>query len=301
MKVWEEHESHDVECDRVQRIHTLENLAELLMHGYGYDYDDDCELSSLNEDELYRQAEELRSEFIKRSRGQVMAEEEAYVVCKKTVEEAKYEVHIHSTCYLMYVLAKLHLPSQSKITYDYDVFQADRNQAKFLGELPEELETKENSRNQPSPSPQDKDGAETSSLDNDQTRPGEDNQECGDEAAREQNTSTSGQPDMQNDSATAQKQLESENSTFKEDTQTEKDEPECMTSGEGEKSTNGDDESGERKSPAIIAEEKTDTDHREENEGDGGALEATKGSVVEQEKEKERPAIVSYMHTMIQL
>ena len=95
MKVWEEHESHDVECDRVQRIHTLENLAELLMHGYGYDYDDDCELSSLNEDELYRQAEELRSEFIKRSRGQVMAAEEAYVVCKKTVEEAKYEVHIH--------------------------------------------------------------------------------------------------------------------------------------------------------------------------------------------------------------
>ena len=93
MKVWQEHESHDVECDRVQRIHTLENLAELLMHGYGYDYNDDCELSSLNEDELYRQAEELRSEFIKRSRGQVMAAEEVYVVCKKTVEEAKYEVH----------------------------------------------------------------------------------------------------------------------------------------------------------------------------------------------------------------
>ena len=96
MKVWQEHESHDVECDRVQRIHTLENLAELLTDGYGYDYNDDfdcCELGSLNEEELRWQAEELRSEFIKRSRGQVMAAEEAYVVCKKTVEEAKYEVH----------------------------------------------------------------------------------------------------------------------------------------------------------------------------------------------------------------
>ena len=157
------------------------------------------------------------------------------------------------------------------------------------------MEAKENSQNQPSSSPRDKDGAETSSSDDDQTRPGEDNPECGDEAARDQNTSTNGQPDVQNDSATVQKQLESENSTSKEDTQTEKDEPECMTSGEGEKSTSGDDESGEGKSPAIIAEEKTDTDHHEESEGDGGALDATKGSVVEQEKEKERPAVVSYI------
>jgi hypothetical protein len=99
MKVWQEHESHDVECDRVQRIHTLENLAELLMEGYGYDYsddgDDDGEINSLDEEELYRQARELRSEFIKRSRGQVMTAEEAYVVCKRNVKEAQYEVHIH--------------------------------------------------------------------------------------------------------------------------------------------------------------------------------------------------------------
>ena len=157
------------------------------------------------------------------------------------------------------------------------------------------MEAKENSQNQPSPSPQDKDGAETSSSDDDQTRPGEDNPECGNEAAREQNTSTSGPPDVQNDSATAQKQLESKSSTFKEDTQTEKDEPKCMTSGEGEKSTGGDDELGEGKSPAIIAEEMTDIDHHEESESDGGALDATKGSVVEKKKKKERPAIVSYI------
>ena len=160
------------------------------------------------------------------------------------------------------------------------------------------MEAKENSHNQPSPSPQDKDRAETSSSDDDRTRPGEDNPKCGGEAVREQNTSTDGQPDVQSDSATAQKQLESENSTSKEDTgdeQTGKDEPGCKENGEGEKSTSGDIESGEGKSPAIIAEEKSDTDHHEESESDGGALDATKGSVVEQEKEKERPAIVSYI------
>ena len=151
------------------------------------------------------------------------------------------------------------------------------------------MEAKEDSQNQPSPSPQDKDGAETSSSDDDRTRPGEDNPECGDEAAREQNTSTSGPPDVQSDSATVQKQLESENSTSKEDTsdeQTGKDEPECKKNGEGEKSTSGDDESGEGKSPAIIAEEKTDTDYDKESEGDSAA------SVVEQ---KERRAIVSIL------
>ena len=94
MKVWQEHESHDVECDRVQRIHTLENLAELLTEGFGYCEDDDegGEIGSLDEEELCKQAKELRSEFIKRSRGQVMAAEEAYVVCKRNVEEALYEV-----------------------------------------------------------------------------------------------------------------------------------------------------------------------------------------------------------------
>ena len=101
MKVWQEHESHEVECDRVQRIHTLENLAELLTDGYGYyDDDDGDEIGSLNEEELRQQAKELRSEFIKRSRGQVMAAEEAYVVCKRNVEEAKYEVRNIQSCIL---------------------------------------------------------------------------------------------------------------------------------------------------------------------------------------------------------
>ena len=161
------------------------------------------------------------------------------------------------------------------------------------------MEAKENSQNQPSPSPEDKDGAEISSLDDDQTRPGEDKPECGDEAAGEKSMSISGPPDVQNDSATVQEQPESENSTFKEDTgdeQTEKNEPECDKNGEEEQHTSGDDESGEGKSPAIIAKEKTDTDHHKESEGDGGASDATKESVVEEQgKEKERPAIVSYI------
>ena len=96
MKVWQDHESHDVECDRVQRIHTLENLAELLTEGYHYcDDDDGDEIGSLDKEDLRDQAKELRSEFIKRSRGQVMAAEEAYVVCKRNVEDAQYEVHTH--------------------------------------------------------------------------------------------------------------------------------------------------------------------------------------------------------------
>jgi hypothetical protein len=147
------------------------------------------------------------------------------------------------------------------------------------------LDTKEDSKNQPSPSPQDeKGGAEKNSSDN----------------ATEENTSASGPPDVQSESATALEQPESENSTSEEnkDEQTEKDEPECEMDREGEeKSTRGDDESGEEKSPTIIAEDRPDSDHHEENEGDNGASDAAKGSVVEQGKEKERPAIVSYIHS----
>ena len=99
MKVWQDHESHDVECDRVQRIHTMENLAKLLADGYG----DDEDIGSLEEDTLLPKAMELRSEFIKRSRGQVMAAEEAYVVCKKNVKEAQYEVKIIKCIMYMHI------------------------------------------------------------------------------------------------------------------------------------------------------------------------------------------------------
>lgn len=86
MTVWQEHESHDVECDRVQRIHTMENLAELLAKGHGRD------THTLRDDSLLEVAKQLRSEFMKRSRGAVKASEEAFVVCRRNVEEAKYEV-----------------------------------------------------------------------------------------------------------------------------------------------------------------------------------------------------------------
>ena len=88
MTVWQEQEAHEVECDRVQRIHTMENLAKLLSEGYGGD------THTLRDDKLLQEAQQLRSEFIKRSRGQVKAAEEAYVICKRNVEDAQYEVHV---------------------------------------------------------------------------------------------------------------------------------------------------------------------------------------------------------------
>ena len=81
----------------------MENLAELLAAGFGYCDDDDDDICSLDEEELCKQAKELRSEFIKRSRGQVMAAEEAYVVCKRNVEEAQYEVR-HNFAHLCITL-----------------------------------------------------------------------------------------------------------------------------------------------------------------------------------------------------
>ena len=161
------------------------------------------------------------------------------------------------------------------------IFQADKTQAKFLGELPEELEAKQDTENQPSPSPQDKDGAEAPS-DNNQTVSG-DKPECEDEA-KEQNTSETDLSDVQSDSVAAQEQPESKNSTSNKD----KDEPECMD-GDGEKCTSGDDEPDAGKS---IAEDKPDSEHPDKSEGDGGALDATEESMTEQGKEKERPVIV---------
>lgn len=146
------------------------------------------------------------------------------------------------------------------------------------------MEAKEDTKNQPSPSPQDKDGAEASSG-NKQTV-SEDKPECEDEA-KEQNTSETDLSDVQSDSVAAQEQPESENSTSNKDNG----EPECRD-GDGEKCTSGDDESDASKSPAS-AEDKPDSEHPDKSGGDGGALDATEESVVEQGKEKERPVIVS--------
>ena len=88
MTVWQDHVSHDIECDRVQRIHTMENLSTLLADGYGRD------THTLRDDTLLQEAKELRSEFMKRSRVQVEAAEEAAIVCKREVEDTECEASI---------------------------------------------------------------------------------------------------------------------------------------------------------------------------------------------------------------
>ena len=93
MTVWQEHESHDIECDRVQRVHTLENLSHLLSEGHGGD------THTLRDDSLLQEADELRSEFMKRSRVQVEAAEEAAIVSKKDVEDALQEVCVSVCAY----------------------------------------------------------------------------------------------------------------------------------------------------------------------------------------------------------
>ena len=66
----------------------MENLAEILAQGHGGN------ARTLRDDSLLSEAKELRSEFMKRSRGQVIAAEEAFLVCKKNVEDTKYEVEL---------------------------------------------------------------------------------------------------------------------------------------------------------------------------------------------------------------
>ncbi len=34
MTAWQEHLCNDVDCDKLQRIHTMENLSELLQNGF---------------------------------------------------------------------------------------------------------------------------------------------------------------------------------------------------------------------------------------------------------------------------
>ncbi len=34
MTAWQEHLLHDIDCDKLQRIHTMENLSELLQNGF---------------------------------------------------------------------------------------------------------------------------------------------------------------------------------------------------------------------------------------------------------------------------
>ena len=149
------------------------------------------------------------------------------------------------------------------------------------------MDAKEDTKNQPSPSPQDKDSTGASS-DNNQTI-SEDKPGCEDEV-KEQNTSETDLSDVRSDSVAAQEQSGSETSTSNKDKDEQKDEPECRN-GDGEKCTSGDDEPVAVKPPAI-AEDKPDSEHADKSEGDGGASDATKESMPEQGKEKERPVIV---------
>lgn len=158
------------------------------------------------------------------------------------------------------------------------------------------MEAKETTKNQPSSSLQDKDGAEPSS-ENDQTREGEEKSESEDEA-KEQNTGETGPSDVLSDSVTAHQQPVSENSTSNdEDKDKEKDEALCKKDGEGEKSTSdGEDESDESR-PSTGAEEVADSDDPNKRDSDGTLNATQKESMVEQEKEKERPVIVSYIYS----
>ena len=158
------------------------------------------------------------------------------------------------------------------------------------------MEAKEITKNQPSSSPQDKDGAEPSS-ENDQTREGEEKSGSEDEA-KEQNTSETGPSGVLSDSVTAQQQPESENSTSNdEDKDMEKDKALCKRDGEGEKSTSdGEDESDESR-PSTGAEEIADSDDHNKRDSDGTLNATQEESVVEQEKEKERPVIVSNVYS----
>ena len=160
------------------------------------------------------------------------------------------------------------------------------------------MEAKEDTKNQPSPSPQDKDGAEATSN-NDQTG-SEGEPMCGEEA-KENNMSETGSPDVQSDSATPPEQPKSsENSTSNQDRDEEKDEPECKKDGDREKSGSSDTESDGSKPPATTSEDKPDSGLRDKSDGEAaGASGASCESVVGQGREKERPVIVSYMYMYV--
>ena len=163
------------------------------------------------------------------------------------------------------------------------------------------MEAKEDTKDQPSPSPQDKDGAEAASN-NDQT--GSEREPVYEEEAKEQNISSeseTGPSDVQSDSGTPPVQPKSsEIFTSNQDGDEEKDEPECKKDGDGEKSDSGHDEPDGSKSPATISDGKPDSGLCDESDGEAaGASGASSDSAVGQGKEKERPVIVSYMYTYV--
>ena len=145
---------------------------------------------------------------------------------------------------------------------------------------------------QPSPSPQDKDGAEASN--NDQHKP----ENVG--GAKEQSASEGNASDVLSHPATAQDQPKSENFSSDKDKDEQEDEPEHVDGG-GEMNTSGSDAC-----PATT-EDKPGSDRPDKggssdgalNEGDdNGAPNAAEVAMPEEEKEKERPVIVSNAATL---
>ena len=88
MTSWQEHLAHEVECDKLQRIHTMENLAELLDMGHGNG------TSTLRDDSLKEEACTLRSKYMEKAEGQVKAAAEAMLVCKNNIVTARLEVSV---------------------------------------------------------------------------------------------------------------------------------------------------------------------------------------------------------------
>lgn len=168
----------------------------------------------------------------------------------------------------------------------YVFFQADKNQAKFLGELPEELLAKE-----------DKDEAKISSSSN-LNKPEDEGE------AKEQSASEGSVSDVSSHPATGtgHDQPKSDNSTSDKDKDKREDEPEC-DDGDRVKNTSGNDASDTAECPTST-EDKPDSElplaKSDSKDGapdkiidDHGAPNDTEVAMPDQEKKKERPVIVS--------
>jgi len=85
MQAWQEHEKQDIDCDKLQRIHTMENLSQLLREGRGNSH-------TLRDDHLMEDAKVLRDKYSEKPEAQVRAAIEGLVACKQAIDSASLEV-----------------------------------------------------------------------------------------------------------------------------------------------------------------------------------------------------------------
>lgn len=93
MQSWKNHEKN-FDCDKLQKIHTMENLAYLLKRGHS------SHSRALSDDQLEVQATELRSQYMNKHESQVKAAVQSLSVAADHVRQSKHKAYHSQAVYL---------------------------------------------------------------------------------------------------------------------------------------------------------------------------------------------------------